>query len=125
MKFSILTNNPTVLKKLGDTSSVTYEDVGFAEILIAARDLIQKGHKLLSHPLAGNLRPKQSPYKSLLLSASPGETDPASVVLIEDCIHFCEKHPDTRPNLPDSVLEDFQLVDFSLIESAIEGIKIQ
>lgn len=36
-------------------------------VLTAARDMIHAGWTLLNHPLYGNFRPHQQPYRSLLL----------------------------------------------------------
>ena len=37
------------------------------DVLTAARDAIHVGSELLTHPLYGNLRPNQQPYRSILL----------------------------------------------------------
>lgn len=53
----------------------------------AARDCIHYGWTLLHHPLYGNYRPNQQPYRSLLLAAPSAKTagpDMASLHLIEE-----------------------------------------
>ena len=40
-------------------------------VLLAARDLIHAGWRLLHHPLYGNYRPHQQPYRSILLQRGP------------------------------------------------------
>ena len=46
------------------------------QVLLAARDLIHAGWRILHHPLYGNYRPYQQPYRSVLLEYGPS----ASVV---------------------------------------------
>lgn len=99
------------------------EDLDYMGILIQVRDRIHQGWKLLSHPLAGSVKPNQTPFRSILMEEGSSITDPDSVMLIEDCIGVLRKflgdHP--SPSWPQDVLEDFQAVDLTLFESALDS----
>lgn len=62
--YVIVTNNPLVLERLGDTHNVEYEDISYESVLERVRDKIHLGHTLLSHPLSGSVKPNETPYLS-------------------------------------------------------------
>ena len=45
--YVIVTNNPLVLERLGDTHNVEYEDISYESVLERVRDKIHLGHTLL------------------------------------------------------------------------------
>ena len=70
--FLILTNNPLVVKCLGNDYEIRFEkDYSYRDILIEARDLVYKGHTLYTHPLSGSVKPNETPYKSIVVSDVP------------------------------------------------------
>ena len=105
---------------------VLYQECSFDEILYAVRDKIHKGHKLLTHPLSGSVKPNETPYKSIMISAERGAMDNDSVMLIEDAITVAtsgkfEKYRQRQATLNQRILADFQMIDFFLITSGIES----
>lgn len=64
-------------------------------VLIAARDRIQGGWRLLNHPLYGNFRPHQQPFRSLLLRFEAGafcDDGPVSRIVADDMsLHLIEE----------------------------------
>ena len=69
--FLILTNNPLVVDCLdgrGDYTIEYHPELDHRAVLVKARDLIHKGHILYTHPLAGSVKPNETPYKSLIVS---------------------------------------------------------
>ena len=54
-EYLIMTNNPLVLKKLGDTHRIVYKETSYEGLLKEVRDKIHEGHLLLSHPLSGSV----------------------------------------------------------------------
>ncbi len=105
---------------------VLYQECSFDEILYAVRDKIHKGHKLLTHPLSGSVKPNETPYKSIMISAERGAMDNDSVILIEDAINMAtsgkfEKYRQRQATLNQRILADFQMIDFFLITSGIES----
>ena len=75
MKFVIVTNNPKVRDELGQEFDVDYADITYREILCKVRDMIYEGHKLLTHPLSGSVKPNETPYKSILVAKKTGKMD--------------------------------------------------
>jgi len=112
-----VTNNPLIKTKYENEFSVDFTETDLIGILIRVRDSIHKGHKLLTHPLSGSVKPNETIYKTIMISAIPGETDMQSVIIIEDCITAVEKF--TQRQLPEKFIYDMQVVDLSLIESAV------
>lgn len=124
MKYTAVTNNRLVYETYRDQIHMVYrEDLDYMGILIQVRDRIHQGWKLLSHPLAGSVKPNQTPFRSILMEEGSSVTHAESVILIEDCIGVLRKflgdHP--APSWPSDVLEDFQAVDLTLFESALDS----
>lgn len=120
--YIVLTNNPLAAKKLEarGAENLLYRSVTYRALLEEARDLIHQGRVLLSHPLAGSVKPGETPYRSLLLSKKPGNrVDEESLWLIEQAISACGKFADKTTSYSPAMLTDFQLVDWSLLESAL------
>jgi hypothetical protein len=96
-------------------------------VLLAARDLIHAGWRLLHHPLYGNWRPHQQPYRTALLAISAGPapsgddvqltpTDPDSLHFIEEALGLFSRSriltPDRTPPL---YLKDCAELDLALM----------
>lgn len=122
MDFVVITNNPLVQEKYGQELDVDYEDISFRDVLCKVRDLIHKGHRLLTHPLSGSVKPHETPYKSILVSAKPSKMDPQELSIIENSIITADKFAEKFPNMPQNVREDFQLIDCTLITSGIDAV---
>ncbi len=128
MKYFILTNNSQAAEEFGVTHDVRYIDGKLIDVLLAARDLINEGAILLNHPLYGSVKPNETPFRSLLLqqgkSASgdtPAKPDPESVRLIGNAVSAFEKFPAKKEVTDPRLLEDFMVVDLSLLRSAVES----
>lgn len=118
-KFFIITNNPLVREKLSRHCRIEFFEASYMDMLKKAKDYIYAGHVLLSHPLSGSIKPNETPYKSIMISCEPGTTDFESVHIIEKSIETCGKFVDRGIVYKPEVYEDFQLVDKTLIESAL------
>lgn len=118
-KYIIMTNNPMVYEKYRDTHNVIYKDVSYEDILKEVRDRIHGGHQMLTHPLSGSVKPNETPYKSILISAERGTIDERSVKLIENAIQACSKFEFKSDRYKPEVYADFQLIDCTLIESGM------
>ena len=108
-KYMVITNNPLVRSRLDDTHEVIYLELSYEELLKVVRDRIYEGHRLLTHPLSGSVKPKETPYKSVLISERKEKVDRESVRLIEDKSKYYKEE----------VYKDFQLVDWTLLESGL------
>lgn len=119
MKYIIITNNPLVKQKYTDLE-VEYYDVKYEEILQKVKNKIAMGHKLLTHPLSGSVKPKETPYKSVMISKEKFKLDLESLEIIENAIATCAKFKERSDKWTERVLQDFQLVDYTLIDSAMK-----
>ena len=119
MNYIVMTNNPLVMSKLNDTHNVIYQKLPYEGLLKLVRDRIFEGHRLLTHPLSGSVKPNETPYKSVLLSGQKEKIDEESVRLIENAILACQKFQDKSKSYKEEVYKDFQLVDWTLLESGL------
>ena len=120
--YLILTNNPLVQDRMDGRGLYTIRfepERGFREILVEARDLVYAGHILYTHPLAGSVKPNETPYKSLIVSREPHGFDAQHGEMIASAIAVFDKFKPLGRTFPPSVLEDFQLIDYTLLAGAI------
>ena len=117
----IVTNNRLVLQKFRDKSVLDLkidERETVREVVLAVRDSIHRGHRLISHPLSGNFKPERNPLKSIVISPPEDELDHYSLKLIERTIDFYRgKWPDSPQLTEDSLVRDFARIDFELIKN--------
>ena len=121
--FLILTNNPTVQACMDGRGTYTiqfYPEKSYREILVMARDMVYKGHTLYTHPLAGSVKPNETPYKSIIVSVVPHEFDMQQSEIISNAIAVVDKFPENHRQYSERVLKDFQLIDYSLLAGAID-----
>lgn len=126
LDFIIVTNNPRVWETYGMKYCLIYKECSFDEVLFTVRDKIHKGHRLLSHPLSGSVKPNETPYKSIMISADRGSLDDDSVVMIEDAITVAtskkfDRFRERQKTFNQRIKDDFQMVDFFLIKGAVES----
>lgn len=123
MKNILITNNKSVFQKFNEKMEIIFlEGSNYTEILHFVRDKVHEGHKLLTHPLSGSIKPNETPYKSIIISKKIGELDTAGLMIIEESILTAKKFMDNKPT-PDwteRVLDDFRVIDLSLMENVIE-----
>lgn len=125
MKYMILTNNPLAVEEYGATHNVMFIDAGSADILHEARKMIGGGCVLLNHPLYGSVKPNETPYRSLLLmdaedkSLNAVSDEGSSRSLIERALLTYSKFTDKKETTDPKLLQDYQVVDLSLLASAV------
>lgn len=123
MSSIIITNNPYVNEKYKDRFEMNYkEDFNYLQILDFLRDRIHEGHKLLTHPLSGSIKPNETPYKTIMISKEKGSLDSDGLMIVEESIATTKKFMTNKPT-PDwveRVLDDFRVIDLSLIENVID-----
>ena len=103
------------------------------EVLLAGRRLLHAGWRLLNHPLYGNFRPRQQPYRSLLwrfeqpyVQADGGRlrrlvTDDLSLRLLEEALALYRDSPALSPEqAPPALREACALLDFELMRLTLE-----
>ena len=128
MKYTILTNNPQAVKEFGSTHEVEFVDGKLMDVLVRARDMVNSGAVLLSHPLYGSVKPNETPFRSILIKkaevSAGGDfpaADPESVRLIGNAISAFNKFIVKKEVTDPSLLDDFQVVDLSLLRSAVQS----
>ena len=128
---TIVTNNPRVIKdiqdgELGSELRLIIEKCDdLNEVMQKSRDLIHKNYRLLTHPLAGSVKPVQNPYRSIILSKTQEEKlDYYSLNTMEKALDKFRQFKKNKKNIdyPDSILEDYQVIDYSLISSGIKSL---
>ncbi|WP_427338829.1 GrdX family protein [Caloranaerobacter sp. DY30410] len=117
----LITNNPLVKNQLSKYILVEYYETDYLNILRKVRDRVHLGHKLLSHPLSGSVKPNETPYKSIIISIDRGNLDYDSLIIIERSIETTEKflRDFKTPNWSEKILLDFQTIDLSLIKDIV------
>jgi hypothetical protein len=130
MKLLIITNNERVNIEFMNKYEVAFlPEVNQTEILIMARDLIHTGARLIAHPMAGRIKPHETPYRSVILmppedrNKADIHTDPSSVIIIEDSISDTKKTLEHTAFLKytDEMLSDLSYIDMLLIKSALDS----
>jgi len=106
----LITNNPMANQKDFDgIEKIFLESADLLKVLCYTRDKVHVGHKLLTHPLSGSVKPNQTCYKSIMITKDKGPLDVESLRIIENSIAVAR-----------TLLDDYQLIDLRLIESGTD-----
>ena len=120
-EYRIITNNPLVKRCVPQKYCVEFhEGIGYRDVLVLARDLVYAGHRLYTHPLAGSVKPNETPYKSIVVSRLPKKMDNDEAMLISSSIETFDKFKPIGWQLADRHLRDFQLIDYTLLCGALQ-----
>ena len=122
MSFVAITNNLSLKDKYEGEFDILYYNVALREILIIVRDKVHAGHEVLTHPLSGSVKPNETPFKTIFISKEKDKLHMDSVILIESAIATCDKFALRKIEYGNKI-EDFQLIDLSLAESALVGLR--
>lgn len=125
MKKVLVTNNKLVYEKYKDLQEVVYlEGQTYLDVLNYVRVKLHEGHKLLSHPLSGSIKPNETPYKSIIISkdGNKDDLDIQGTMILEDSIETANKFQSIKatPQYRESTLDDFRVIDLSLMENVID-----
>ena len=118
----IVTNNRYVYEKYKDNFKIKFdENFTYLDVMEYVRNKVHEGYKLTTHPLSGSVKPNETPYKTIMISNKKGNLDYDSLAIIEDSIATAKKFMNNKPtpNWTESVLDDFRVIDLSLIENVI------
>ena len=121
-KLLIISNNPKVMATFSTVGHCCCAD--YQQVLYQARNKIHAGALLLTHPLAGSVKPGESPYRSVVVDEREGALDMRSLEVIEAAIdRFNTLMAGARVRSYDEqTLQDFQLIDYQLLKSGLESI---
>ena len=76
------------------------------------------GGYLCNHPLYGSLRPHETPYRTVVLSDRPQTPDEEECLIMSEAITRIDTFtPPDRAKMPQRILEDYQLIDCSLVRN--------
>ena len=116
----IITNNPRVKKEFQDLKIDFVNNL--SDVYSKSRNLVHQNWKLVSHPLAGSVKPAQNPYRSIILAPS-NKLDFYSLNTIENAIQklkqFSKNHK--KREYSQKIKDDYQVIDLTLINSALKN----
>lgn len=117
----IITNNHRVIDAYSSKYEVVEVTGDYLAVLEKVRDYIHTGYILLSHPLSGSIKPGETPFKSIMISE--GNDDFTSETLISDAYTMAKRMIDESKvkEYTEKLLDDFSVVDYDVISSAIES----
>lgn len=120
----LVTNNPSCLHRFRGRMQVIYNGTwSCVEVLCQVRVLLGQGLSLITHPLAGSLKPNQTPYRSVMLaprgpaSRSSGADLHLLELALERCVCCLRDRP--LPGYSRRILQDFQTLDCSFLERTV------
>lgn len=121
IQYVLVTNNPKIECPAGDNVRLQFVNDCSNKVLIAGRDLLHKGWHLMNHPLYGNFRPYQQPFRTLLLrEGRSGEVfDEYGLNLLENALDVyanCGRPHVTPQNCFPRFLDDYQTIDRELMQ---------
>ena len=95
------------------------------QVFQTLRDLVHEGCRVLTHPLAGSVKPHETEFKSVILEKRTGPVDPTSLELIENAIAVAARF--RRPERDwgedaERIRDDFKAIDASLLETGLDGL---
>lgn len=119
----LITNNPRFLDYKMKKLEVIYKDVSYLKILESVRDYIHQNYEMLTHPLYGSVKPNETVYRSIVIIERE-KLDIDSVSMISDAIQTYIKFRKNKntPMWTESIKDDFSVIDYDLINNAIERI---
>ncbi|MDD4075753.1 MAG: GrdX family protein [Eubacteriales bacterium] len=119
--YRILTNNPLVVRCMEEWYSIDYLEAGsYRDVLVRARDLVYAGHTLFTHPLAGSVKPNETPYRSIVVSREPHAFSAEQAEIVSNSLTAFDKFSEKDWQWSEKVLADFQLIDYTLLAGAME-----
>lgn len=128
----LISNNPGYANACPRKADLRLVQGSALDVLVSARDLAHKGWRLANHPLYGNFRPHQQPYRSLLLLPPQSQEEAAleapdactPLGLLEQALALYQS--DVRKSRPEDVPErmrrDCALIDMELMKATLESL---
>jgi hypothetical protein len=94
------------------------------DVIETVRDLVHQHYRVLTAPLAGSVKPWETPYRSVMVSTSKGSAiDETSLELVEFALMVIRQSKERLETTKPSIDSDFQTIDLSLIESAFPSVE--
>lgn len=118
----IVTNNPESKYNFCGKHTVELISGPVTEVLEKVRDYVHAGHKILTHPLMSSIKPNETPYRTVVITKRKEKVvDLDSLNIIESSIAVTDKFMKafSTPEWKESVLKDFQVIDYDMIYHAL------
>ncbi|PSW20642.1 GrdX [Photobacterium sanctipauli] len=134
-KIEIISNNLS-LANLSTHIKITHCD-HIDDVLKLTRNKVHLGAKLISHPLAGSVKPHETPYRSIVILNQQQGLDMESLNTIEQAIEryqiLCKPNPkhirltasEIHRQYPEKQNSDFQFIDLQLVKSSLSALGIR
>lgn len=95
------------------------------DLFLRVRDYVHLGHRLLTHPLSGSLKPGRIPYKTVILTGVREALDLDSLRYIENSVEaYYKTAPQSAVVWPGRLLDDYAAIDLSHVEAALESLQV-
>ena len=116
MEYILVTNNNLLKEKENKKMFINGTAL---DVLLASRNLIHKGHRLISSPIGASIRMIMSPVRTIVLESKPSSIDEYSLKTIEAAI---EKHTLITANRGEDNLnaDDYKIIDLELLSNALK-----
>ena len=112
----IVSNNPAVLKSFPKCIAVPGSPL---DVMREVRIRVQRGFRLIGHPLAGSIRLLRNPYRTVVLGSPEMGVDDRDLMLVEEA--FWRLSQRTFDGVPETLLSDYRSVDLELVQVLIQG----
>lgn len=128
-KTRIITNNPKVRANSMFRRFDEFVDGDVEKVIRRCRDLVHTGWALVTHPMAGSLKPGENPFRTIIMRKTEDGLDFDSLAIIESAIHSANKFQKKWSGLLDAnaldekmlgIRDDFMTIDLSLITSGTD-----
>ncbi len=113
-KLLILTNNPMVRAEI---QSSRWVEGSSADVAKEARDLVHRGSRFQSHPLAGSIRLLRNPYRTMFLVKGYGTPSHDHVRMAEDALRRLEG--EDPGGICEADRKDYSLIDLDLARRSL------
>ena len=125
----LITNNSCFQQSIAPSRLMFLRKMSL-DVLTTARDMIHLGSELLTHPLYGNLRPNQQPFRSILLqnkntqkgSNFTKDASVESILAIEEAVLLYRSYGARQLDpglLSDAAREDYAFFDSELMRESL------
>jgi len=119
--FSLVTNNELV-EEWG--YPLIRVDGSIEQVLQKVLEMTLQGHRLLSHPLSGSVKPAINPYKTIIISTRPETANYQEIEMVQTCLEKVREMRRHRSLITwgEQVDSDLKFLDGELVKSGIQSL---
>ncbi|RQD68428.1 MAG: GrdX protein [Tindallia sp. MSAO_Bac2] len=119
----VITNNPMVKNHLEKNhNNLLWVEGSYEDVLLEVRNKVHLGHHIISHPLAGSIKPYETPYRTVVISDKAEALHMQSLETLEQVFALLNSFKGKDGKLHslrtyrEDDLPDLQLIDLDLIK---------